>query len=128
LIAARSRALLCVPLQLFEKTRGVIYLETTDAGNVREMENAIERAVVLGASAFILPEDLPEALFEVESLGGVPATKYHDAMREAKKQLILKAVEAAGGNYTEAATQLGLHPNYLHRLVRNMNLRATLKK
>ena len=97
-------------------------------GNVREMENAIERAVVLGSSAFILPEDLPEALFEVESPDGALATRYHDAVREAKKQLILKAVEAAGGNYTEAATQLGLHPNYLHRLIRNMSLRAALKK
>jgi transcriptional regulator with GAF, ATPase, and Fis domain len=54
-------------------------------------------------------------------------TKYHDAINEAKKQLILKAVEQAKGNYTEAARLLGVHPNYLHRLIRNLELKAALK-
>jgi Nif-specific regulatory protein len=97
-------------------------------GNVRELENAIERAVVLGATEVILPEDLPEAALEtdVPSTGGV--AKYHEAVAEAKKQLILKAVEQAAGNYTEAAKLLGVHPNYLHRLIRNMNLRPEIRK
>jgi Nif-specific regulatory protein len=99
-------------------------------GNVRELENAIERAVVLGTTEVILPEDLPEAALETETMesgvgGGV--AKYHEAVAEAKKQLILKAVEQAAGNYTEAARLLGVHPNYLHRLIRNMNLKAELK-
>ena len=100
-------------------------------GNVRELENAIERAVVLGTTEAILPEDLPEAALETDvpagDVGGGVA-KYHEAVAEAKKQLILKAVEQAGGNYTEAAKLLGVHPNYLHRLIRNMNLRPELKK
>jgi Nif-specific regulatory protein len=97
-------------------------------GNVRELENAIERAVVLGTTDLILPEDLPEAALEmaVPASGGV--ANYHEAVTEAKKQLILKAVEQAEGNYTEAARLLGVHPNYLHRLIRNMNLRPELKK
>jgi transcriptional regulator with GAF, ATPase, and Fis domain len=37
-------------------------------------------------------------------------------------------VEQAGGNYTEAARLLGLHPNYLHRLIRNLNLRPALQR
>jgi Nif-specific regulatory protein len=96
-------------------------------GNVRELENAIERAVVLGSSDLIFPEDLPEAVLE-ESPAGAPITKYHEAIKEAKKQLILKAVEQANSNYTEAAKLLGVHPNYLHRLIRNMNLKTELKK
>jgi Nif-specific regulatory protein len=99
-------------------------------GNVRELENAVERAVVLGTTEVILPEDLPEAALETDApasaAGGV--AKYHEAVAEAKRQLILKAVEQAGGNYTEAAKLLGVHPNYLHRLIRNMNLRPELKK
>jgi Nif-specific regulatory protein len=97
-------------------------------GNVRELENAIERAVVLGTTEFILPEDLPEAALEAETPASVPATKYHEAIAESKRQLIRKAVEQAGGNYTGAAKLLGVHPNYLHRLIRNMNLKTTLKK
>jgi Nif-specific regulatory protein len=97
-------------------------------GNVRELENAIERAVVLSSTDTIMPEDLPEALLETESPVGAPAAKYHEAVQETKKQLILQAVEQAAGNYTEAAKLLGVHPNYLHRLIRNMNLKTEIKK
>ncbi len=97
-------------------------------GNVRELENAIERAVVLGTTEAILPEDLPEAALETATPATGGVANYHDAVTEAKKQLILKAVEQAGGNYTEAAKLLGVHPNYLHRLIRNMNLRLELRK
>ena len=96
-------------------------------GNVRELENAIERAVVLGSSEFILPEDLPEAVLETEQPAGASIAQYHEAVAEAKKQVIMRAVEQAGGNYTEAAKLLGVHPNYLHRLIRNMNLKTSLR-
>jgi len=97
-------------------------------GNVRELENAIERAIVAGSSEFILPEDLPEIVLETGSAAGDSATGYHEAVRTLKKQLILNAVEQTGGNFTEAAKLLGVHPNYLHRLVRNLDLRMALKK
>ncbi|MDT4965394.1 MAG: two-component system, NtrC family, response regulator HydG [Acidobacteriota bacterium] len=97
-------------------------------GNVRELENSIERAVVLGTTELILPEDLPEAQLETAIPSNVGVANYHEAVTEAKKQLILNAVEQAGGNYTEAAKLLGVHPNYLHRLIRNMNLRPEIKK
>ncbi|HWS98733.1 MAG TPA: sigma 54-interacting transcriptional regulator [Pyrinomonadaceae bacterium] len=103
-------------------------------GNVRELENAVERAVVLGTTELILPEDLPEAALESAAHAsaargaGVGVANYHEAVAEAKKQLILQAIEQAAGNYTEAAKLLGVHPNYLHRLIRNMNLRPELKK
>ena len=96
-------------------------------GNVRELENAIERAIVLGTTDVILPEDLPEALLEQETSAAQSAMGYHEAVTQTKKQIIVKAIEEAKGNYTEAARRLGVHPNYLHRLIRNLNLRAQLK-
>jgi Nif-specific regulatory protein len=96
-------------------------------GNVRELENAIERAVVLGTTERILPEDLPEAVLETETTTAVSSARYHEAVVEAKKQLIINAIEQSGGNYTEAAKLLGVHPNYLHRLIRNMSLKSSLK-
>jgi Nif-specific regulatory protein len=99
-------------------------------GNVRELENAIERAVVLGTTDLILPEDLPEGLLERAATPALPQSRtgYHEAVVQTKKQIILRAIEEAKGNYTEAAKLLGVHPNYLHRLIRNLNLRAQLKK
>jgi transcriptional regulator with GAF, ATPase, and Fis domain len=97
-------------------------------GNVRELENAIERALVLGSTDVILPEDLPDAVLESAQPQGVTLTRYHEAIRRAKQDLIVKAVEQAGGNYVEAAKLLGLNPTYLHRLIRIMDLKATLKR
>jgi Nif-specific regulatory protein len=97
-------------------------------GNIRELENAMERAVVIGSSDKILPEDLPESLQDSgHSAGSVPA-KYHEAIRDLKKQMILSALDQAGGSMTEAAKLLGLHANYLHRLMRNLELRPKMKK
>jgi Nif-specific regulatory protein len=97
-------------------------------GNVRELENAVERAVVLGSSDLILPEDLPEQILEKAAPAGTAVNAFHDAVRESKKQLIINAVEQANGNYTEAARLLGLHPNYLHRLIRNLNIKPMLSR
>ena len=54
-------------------------------------------------------------------------TKYHEAVAATKKQVILQAMDQTKGNYTEAAKLLGVHPNYLHRLIRNLDLRDHLK-
>ena len=97
-------------------------------GNIRELENAMERAVVIGSSSFILPEDLPETLLERSPASNAGSAGYHDAVRNLKKQLILSAFEQAGGSITEAAKSLGLNANYLHRLIRNLDLRLALKK
>jgi transcriptional regulator with GAF, ATPase, and Fis domain len=96
-------------------------------GNIRELENAIERAIVIGNSDFILPEDLPDALADRALPISESAANFHDAVRGTKKQLILTALEQSQGSFTQAAKLLGLHPNYLHRLVSNLDLKATLK-
>jgi transcriptional regulator with GAF, ATPase, and Fis domain len=96
-------------------------------GNVRELENAIERALVLGSSDMILPEDLPESLLESASPPEMIEAKYHAAVKELKKQLILDAMEQTQGSYADAARILGVHPNYLHRLIRNLGLKEILK-
>ena len=97
-------------------------------GNVRELENAIERAVVLGTTNHILPEDLPETLLETKTSIPVASAGYHEAVTLTKRDIILKAMDQAKGNVTEAGKILGIHPNYLHRLIRNLDLREHLKQ
>ena len=92
-------------------------------GNVRELENAIERAVVLGTTELIQPEDLPEALLEQQAVPGVQVTEFHQSIKQAKRQLVLQAFQEAGGNYAQTARLLGIHPNNLHRLIRNLDLK-----
>jgi transcriptional regulator with GAF, ATPase, and Fis domain len=69
----------------------------------------------------ILPEDLPEAVLEAE-LSPVSTLRYHEAVTQAKKQIILDALAQANGNFTEASRLLGVHPNYLQRLIRNLHI------
>ena len=97
-------------------------------GNIRELENAIERAIVLGSSEVLLAEDLPENLLERHVSSDAKPTLFHDTVNQTKRQAILKAFEGSDGNYTETARLLGLHPNYLHRLIRNLDLKPELKR
>jgi len=93
-------------------------------GNVRELENALERALVLGSTDSILPDDLPEAILEAGSVAPASTDKYHGTIKEAKKQLVVQALQQANGDYIEAAKALGMHPNSLLRLIRNLDLKA----
>jgi transcriptional regulator with GAF, ATPase, and Fis domain len=96
-------------------------------GNVRELQNAIERAVVLGSCDEIVPEDLPESLLEAPAAAPDTGAGLHDAVREAKTRAIREAFHKARRSYTETARLLGIHPNYLHRLIRNLGLKPVLE-
>jgi len=53
---------------------------------------------------------------------------YHAVVQETKKELILKAIAEANGSYGEAARLLGVHVNYLHRLIRNLDLKPAVRE
>jgi Nif-specific regulatory protein len=95
-------------------------------GNVRELENAIEHAIVMGSADEIVPEDLPENLLERQSVQ-VSSGKYHQSINELKKRMIIDAVTQAKGSYIDAAKILGVHPNYLHRLIRNLEIKDLVR-
>jgi Nif-specific regulatory protein len=97
-------------------------------GNVRELENAIERALVMGSSDTVLLEDLPESLLEQETPAEMHEGKYQAGVKGFKKQLIVDALEQTRGNYVEAAGILGMHPNNLHRLIRNLGMKESLQE
>ena len=92
-------------------------------GNVRELENAIERAVVLGSGVLVLPEDLPEVVLESGTSPAPESSGFYEDLKDSKRLLIRRALEKSNGNFTEAAKLLGVHPNNLHRMIKNLNLR-----
>jgi transcriptional regulator with GAF, ATPase, and Fis domain len=110
-------------------TAARVLLQSYDwPGNVRELENAIERAIVLGSAEVIETDDLPERILESANGGKLSMAKYYEAVKQAKQEIILKALEQAKGNYTEAANALGVHPNNLHRLIRTLDLKTAIGK
>jgi transcriptional regulator with PAS, ATPase and Fis domain len=101
-------------------------------GNVRELENAIEHAAVLGASEMILAEDLPESLREYlrekpKSGKAGEQASLQNAVNAAKRAAVQRAYEQAHNDHNEAAKLLGVHPNYLYRLIRNLDMQPLLK-
>src|SRR5262249_20297021 len=93
-------------------------------GNVRELENAIEHAVVIGSSPLIRPADLPQSRIETSLAKQAESSQsYHGVVTTFKKKVVVDALAQSGGNVTEAARILDLHPNYLHRLIRNLEVR-----
>jgi len=92
-------------------------------GNVRELENTMERAIVMGSGDYVLPEDLNENLTEIGPPPGVDTAMYHQLVKEAKQRIVRSALNAHSGNVSDAARQLGIHPNNLHRLIRNLGIK-----
>jgi DNA-binding NtrC family response regulator len=81
-------------------------------GNVREMENVIERALVLGTGTVISVEDLPESFRDLSSsAAGVAGRRLADIEREH----IIRTLQAVKGNKAAAARLLGLNRKTLYR-------------
>ena len=94
-------------------------------GNVRELQNAIERAVVLCTGLVIGESDFPA---EVRSAAPVPPSvdeslPLAEAVEQFKRGFIRRALEKAHGNQGEAAGALGLQRSNLSRLMKALNLR-----
>ena len=78
-------------------------------GNVRELRNRIERAVVMAESEELSPDDLfPERQFGRSAEPEPAAGALQDTARDAIRKRVQAALEATGGNQTEAARLLGV--------------------
>ena len=90
-------------------------------GNVRELMNAVERGVVLARSPYLDEADflfLKDALLSGDEDQAEPANLAIEGdapLGEIEKTAILKTLEAAGGNKSEAARRLGITRKTLHK-------------
>ncbi|MBU1343478.1 MAG: sigma-54 dependent transcriptional regulator [Proteobacteria bacterium] len=98
-------------------------------GNIRELENLIERMVVLGAeNQFIDEKDLPfDLLFHKESEKGVQKGASENkgliqARQSFERLYILRALQNCRWNQTWAANLLGIHRNTLIQKMKSLNL------
>jgi len=79
-----------------------LFLRYDWPGNIRELRNVLERAVILAAGEPLTPEE-----FALETDDApLAATESGGSLESAEKKMILSALEKAGGNKTEAANLL----------------------
>jgi DNA-binding NtrC family response regulator len=98
-------------------------------GNIRELRNVIERAVILEAAEEVQPSSLPD--FEVESRlrEGIQVPSQHprdenltDALLRFEKEMILRALETSDGSLGKAAAALGLSRHALRYRMGRLSL------
>ncbi len=121
-------------LDRFKKERGIQNLRLSNQavekiqnyewpGNIRELQNAIERAVVMGEGPEIEPEDLP--IFGPRSCetGLEVGLSLSEALNRFKKEFIQLNLDHTGGNRSKAAKLMGIQRTYLSRLITKYSLR-----
>jgi DNA-binding NtrC family response regulator len=85
-------------------------------GNIRELENAIERAVVVGKKREILPEDLPIFCHEPNAL------KRGNSLKEVEKGHILQVLTDNKWNIARCAKILGIDRSTLYSKIKRYNI------
>jgi DNA-binding NtrC family response regulator len=92
-------------------------------GNVRELENVVQRAVVLSDRPAVDCQDLPDAIRE-NCVSRKSSDSYEDEVRQFKRRLVLRTLQACGWSIVESARALGVARGYLHRLINQLEIRG----
>jgi two-component system NtrC family response regulator len=102
-----------------------ILLKHDYPGNVRELENIIERAVVIARDSILSVEDLPfRGVVEEGPAGGQSEGLLRGSIEELEKKLIVDAMEKAGEHQTRAAELLGISERMLRYKLKKYGLKA----
>ena len=93
------------------------------AGNVRELENAIERAVLVCKSGEIGPSDLPETIRDEGGSSAEFAVPPHRTLAEIEKMAIVQTLQRTNWNKQEAAQILGLYRPTLYSKMKKHDIK-----
>ncbi len=92
-------------------------------GNIRELRNALERAVVMGNGKKLLPEDLPIQVSKPIYPEFQVGLTLEEAVNRFKKEFITLNLRHTGGNRSKAAKIMNIQRTYLSRLISKYGLR-----
>jgi len=100
-------------------------------GNVRQLENVIQRAVVLSEGHTLethhLPPSIegagPQLVSERDGWQKTEASSYEDQLRRFKRDLLRRTLQENGWKKAESARALGIARGYLHRLINQLEIR-----
>jgi two-component system NtrC family response regulator len=98
-------------------------------GNIRELENRIQRAVIIAGGKWIRPEDLDIVLVDgPEKNAGIPAGSLQDARADAEKRMLCDALEQSRGNISQVARVIGTSRPTVHAMIKKYGLNPTTFK
>ncbi|MDH5694465.1 MAG: sigma-54 dependent transcriptional regulator, partial [Gammaproteobacteria bacterium] len=100
-------------------------------GNIRQLENLVERSVILSDGDELGPEILDNEMLELDESGSIaksmdstfPSRPYQ-SVHKINRESIINAVRSASGNKTQAAKNLGLSSRQLHYRIQKLGIEA----
>ena len=99
-----------------------VFLKYPWPGNIRELENIIERLMIVAKSDVIAAKDLPMELRE-EPCTPMPVKPLAAAVEDFKKDMVAHVLSLAGGKKSKAAEMLGLPRSNFSRLLKQLGIR-----
>ncbi len=96
-------------------------------GNIRQLENALERAVIMGNGEEIKSADLPQEILQVKESPVQVGLTLKEAQDNFKRTFIRRTLETTSGSKTKAAVMLDIQRTYLSRLIKELKLDEDLK-
>lgn len=93
-------------------------------GNIRELQNVVERSVLLGKGEVILPADLPREIAGSPTLSipRVGSRTLKEALEEPERQIILEVLESNNWNRNATADSLGVNRTTLYKKMKKLGL------
>jgi Nif-specific regulatory protein len=121
-------------LDIFKQESGSTYLSISKEamekmflyhwpGNIRELRNVLERAVVMGDGKEILPQDLPFSISEPTGSCFQVGLTLEEAVNNFKKEFIALTLKHTDGNRSKAAQIMDIQRTYLSRLITKYNIK-----
>ena len=95
-------------------------------GNVRELENCVERMIIISKDDVVTSDSLPSEIIEASS-NNYPSVIVKDpfSLNDIEKNVVIKALEKAGWNKTEAAKLLKINRKVLYTKIKKYHLHKT---
>ncbi|MBI4479718.1 MAG: sigma-54-dependent Fis family transcriptional regulator, partial [Acidobacteria bacterium] len=124
------------PLRRFAAEALRIPLDYDWPGIVRELENAVERAVVLSSTEEVGPELLPESLIRsgkriwnlLPALNGNLQSSLFEILEECERRIISEMLDRTNGNQTEAAERFQVPLSTLNQKIKRLSIDVKRKR
>ncbi len=97
-------------------------------GNIRELRNAVERAMLLADGDWLEPEDFPMAVSKRSTGGHYDLPDEGIVLEQVERELVMQALTRTGWNHTKAAALLGLNRDQIRYRIEKFGLEKAARR